>query len=176
MVLVLMTLIVQCKSCVDQIQHIARYFKLFTHFLLILGKSCIARCYSHNKTEKESFTKWILILATWVLIISLTVFFSITYKRYFDVKFYEGYRSSCSQMVFKVGVLKGFAIFRGKHLSWSLFLVRFMKKRPQPLCFPVNIAKIFRTTFFIERLWWLLLKVIAEYASKDLALYEKNKF
>ena len=30
-------------------------------------------------------------------------------------------RSSCSQMLFKIGVLKNFEIFRGKHPCWSLF-------------------------------------------------------
>ena len=32
-------------------------------------------------------------------------------------------RSSRSQMFFKIGVLKNFAIFTGKHLRWSLFLI-----------------------------------------------------
>ena len=31
-------------------------------------------------------------------------------------------RSSRSQMFFKIGVLKKFAMFTGKHLCWSLFL------------------------------------------------------
>ena len=30
-------------------------------------------------------------------------------------------RSNCSQMFFKIRVLKNFAIFTGKHLCWSLF-------------------------------------------------------
>ena len=33
----------------------------------------------------------------------------------------------------------------------------FIKKRLWHRCFPVNIAKLFRTAFFIEHLWWLLL-------------------
>ena len=33
-------------------------------------------------------------------------------------------RSSRSQMFFKIGVLKNFAIFRRKHLCWSLFLIK----------------------------------------------------
>ena len=32
----------------------------------------------------------------------------------------EIYRSSRSQMFFKIGVLKNFVMFTGKHLSWSL--------------------------------------------------------
>ena len=34
------------------------------------------------------------------------------------------YRSICWQMFFKIGVLKNFAIFSGKHLCWSLILVK----------------------------------------------------
>ena len=34
------------------------------------------------------------------------------------------YRSSRSQMFFKIGVLKNFAIFAEKHLCWSLFLIK----------------------------------------------------
>ena len=37
------------------------------------------------------------------------------------------FRSSHSQKLFKIGVLKSFAIFTGKHLCWSLFLIKFNK-------------------------------------------------
>ena len=46
------------------------------------------------------------------------------------------FRSSRSQMFF-IGVLKGVAIFTGKHLCWSLFSI----KKLQHSCFPVNIVK-----------------------------------
>ena len=63
--------------------------------------------------------------------------------------------SRCSQMFFKIGALKIFAIFTGKHLWQSLFLIKFkdlqacnsIKKRLQHRCFPVNIAKFLRTAF-----------------------------
>ena len=48
-------------------------------------------------------------------------------------------------MFLKIGVLKNFSIFAGKHLCWSLFLI---KKRLQHRCFPANIAKFLRTSFF----------------------------
>ena len=35
-----------------------------------------------------------------------------------------GFRSSRSQTFFKIGVLKNFANFTGKHLCWSLFLIK----------------------------------------------------
>ena len=34
-------------------------------------------------------------------------------------------RNSRSKMFFKIGGLKNFAIFTGKHLCWSLFLIKF---------------------------------------------------
>ena len=39
-------------------------------------------------------------------------------------------RCSCSQMFFKIGVLKNFAIFTWKHLCWSLFLTKLQTWRP----------------------------------------------
>ena len=39
-------------------------------------------------------------------------------------------RSSHSQMLFKIGALKGFAKFTEKHLSWSLFLIKLQAFRP----------------------------------------------
>ena len=82
----------------------------------------------------------------------------------------RNYRSSSSQMFFKIGVLKNFAIFTGKHLRWSLFLIKLqaltffiehrwwlladlglqlIEKRLQYRYFPVNIAKFLGTAFFI---------------------------
>ena len=63
-------------------------------------------------------------------------------------------------------------MFIEKHLCWSLFLMtlqahlqenilkvyNFIEKRLQHMCFPVNIVKFLKTAFFIEHLWWLLLK------------------
>ena len=45
-------------------------------------------------------------------------------------------------MFFKIGVLKNFAIFIGKHLYWSLKF-NFIIKKLQHRCFPVNIAKFY---------------------------------
>ena len=69
-------------------------------------------------------------------------------------------KSSCLQMFFKIGCIKNFAIFTGKHLCWGLFLIKlqalrpttllkkdsnnFIKKRLQHRRFPVNIAKFSR--------------------------------
>ena len=37
--------------------------------------------------------------------------------------------------------------------------LQLIKKRPWYRCFPVNFGKFPRTPFFIEHLWWLLLKI-----------------
>ena len=52
------------------------------------------------------------------------------------------------EVFYKKVVVKNFAIFTGKHLRWSHFLIKrlhFIKKRLQHRCFPVNIAKFSRT-------------------------------
>ena len=75
------------------------------------------------------------------------------------------FRSRRSQMFFKVGVLKCYTIFTGKHLRWSLFLIKFQSFqsfRPATLLKSNSNKGVFlwiylRTVFFIEHLQWLLL-------------------
>ena len=70
------------------------------------------------------------------------------------------FRSSRSQMSFKISVLKNFAIFTWKTpVLESLFnnvaglqTCNFIKKRLQRRCFSVNIVKFLRTAFFVEQL------------------------
>ena len=64
-------------------------------------------------------------------------------------------RSSRSQMFFRIGVLKNFAIFTGKHLCRSLFLIKLQCWRPATLLkrdstqvFSCEYCKIFKNTFF----------------------------
>ena len=61
-------------------------------------------------------------------------------------------RSSRLQMFFKLGALKNFANFTGKHLCWSLFLIKFLrnfiKDIPTQVCWSVKFAKFLRTSFF----------------------------
>ena len=70
--------------------------------------------------------------------------------------YFETYRSSRAKMFWKIGALKNFMIFTGKHLCWSLFLLKFIQNRLQRRCFPVNFAEVLRIAIFIEHLWWLL--------------------
>ena len=78
-------------------------------------------------------------------------------------------KSSRSQMIFKMGVFKKFAILTGKHLCWSLFLIKLQAFR----FFPVNIAKLIRPKFFIKYLRWLLhhMFCFTLYFQKDNAEY-----
>ena len=64
-------------------------------------------------------------------------------------------RSRRLQMFFKIGVFEKSTIFTGKHLHWSLFLIKLQAWRPatlvkrlQHMCFSVNIAKFLRTVFY----------------------------
>ena len=74
-------------------------------------------------------------------------------------------------MFFKLGVLKNFANFTGKHLCWGLFIIKLqgwkvaglrrsaiLLKRESTQVFPCEICKIFKNTFFYKHLQWLLLK------------------
>ena len=73
-----------------------------------------------------------------------------TLSNHFREKFHIRCRSSHSQMFFKIGLLKSFAIFTGKHLCWCLFLIKLknlLKKRFRHRCFPVNIAQLLKTAF-----------------------------
>ena len=59
-------------------------------------------------------------------------------------KFTEKHGDSRLQIFFKIGVLKIFAIFTGKHLCWSLFLI---KRDSNTGVFPW-ILQIFKNSFF----------------------------
>ena len=72
------------------------------------------------------------------------------------------YRSSRSQMLFVIGVLKSFTIFLGKYMCWNLFLTKY---------FLVNIVKFLRSYFFIEHLQWLLLDLFLACGSSRLEVF-----
>ena len=70
-------------------------------------------------------------------------------------KIKKHHRSTRPQMFFKTGVLKNFANFTGKHLCWSLFLIKlqvfqvcsFIKKSPTQVFF-CEICEIFKIIYF----------------------------
>ena len=51
----------------------------------------------------------------------------------FQEIFFIIFRSSCTQMFFKIGVIRNFAIFTGKHLCWSLFSIKLHALQPTTL-------------------------------------------
>ena len=66
-------------------------------------------------------------------------------------------RSSRLQMFFKIGVLKSFANFTGKHLCWSLFLknlqaegLQLYLKKCLTQVFSCEVCKIFAKIFFYK--------------------------
>ena len=69
-------------------------------------------------------------------------------------------RSSHRRCSIKKGILKNFVNLTGKHLYWSLFLIKlqalslqvFFKKRLQHKCLPVKFAKFLRALIFEEHL------------------------
>ena len=72
----------------------------------------------------------------------------------------KGYGSSRAEVFCKKGVLKNFAKFTGKHLRWSLFIIKFLTlfKTLWRRSFPVNFAKFLKIPF---SLLWLLLRLLA---------------
>ena len=76
-------------------------------------------------------------------------------------------KSSRSQKFFKIGSLKNFAIFIGKHLCRSLVLIKLqairaatLLKRDSNTCVFWGFCKIFKNSFFIDHFRWLLLTVL----------------
>ena len=78
------------------------------------------------------------------------------FHEHFLGAFQNEFSSGCSQIFFKIAILEKFAIFTGKHLCRSLFLIKLqaldlqldLKKRIQHRCFPMNNAKFLITVFY----------------------------
>ena len=79
------------------------------------------------------------------------------------------FRSSHSQIFFKTGVFKNFAIFIEKHLCWNLFLIKLQTWRSVTWLKRESITGVFceyweicTSRFFIEHFLWLLLIIHCE--------------
>ena len=98
-------------------------------------------------------------------------------KDYIKLTQLSPYRSSRLQMFFKKVFLK-ILQYLEENTCVGLKACNFIKKRLQHKCFPENIAKFLRTTFFIEHLWWLLvfllMMVINVYSTEYLRQSQKN--
>ena len=60
-------------------------------------------------------------------------------------------RNSRSKMFLKIGVLKPFAIFFGKNLCRSLFLIKFQAWSPATQVFSCELREIFENTIFYRK-------------------------
>ena len=60
-------------------------------------------------------------------------------------KIWERYYEN--QVFYKKAVLKHFAIFTGRHLCLSIFLIKFIKKELQHTGFSFDYCKIFKSIF-----------------------------
>ena len=86
-------------------------------------------------------------------------------KFYFEIYFFFCslvdkfvFRSSHWRYFIKIGVLKNFIKFTGKHLRRSLFFsIASLGKRHRHRCFPVNLVKFLRISFLQNTFWRLLL-------------------
>ena len=86
---------------------------------------------------------------------------------------FQKYRSSHSQMYFRIGALKDFTMFPEKHLCWSLLLINIQASTPVTLLRTdfVKFAKFLRTPIFTEHMRWLLLEI-----SLLFIVYENNEW
>ena len=73
------------------------------------------------------------------------------------------FRSSRSQVFFKIGLLKNFANFTGKHLWWSPFLIKLLKTGSLTQVLSCDICEIFKNTFFTKHFFTVIASVCSEY-------------
>ena len=108
-----------------------------------------------------------LLLSTSLIKQNLQIAVAMTYRSI--------YRSNRSQMSFNIGVLKNFAIFTGKHLRWSHFLIDLQIFRPATLLketltqvLSCEYCKIFKNSFFDR-----IPTVAASLHIKELKIFKK---
>ena len=125
-------------------------------WLWVIARFSITRFVSSSNCKKK------LLASNWTILVS-------HFSKYIQS------RSSRPKVFYWKGVLKNFSKFIEKHLSRNLFFNKVTDLRPATLLTkrldlkPANLIKkdssagvflwIFRNTFFIEHLWWLLLLV-----------------
>ena len=79
---------------------------------------------------------------------------------YSCLKSYTLYSSSHQRCSIRIGDLRNFAKFTGKHLCQSLFFNKVADLRPLAQCFPVIFAKFLRILFLQNTPWLLLLTLL----------------
>ena len=119
----------------------------------------------------KTFTLDISLGSDYVLDMSLFFYFFFHFE---SIKF----KSSRSQLSFKKDAFKNFAILeslcnKGAGLL-TLLACKFINKRFQHKCFPINIVKFLRTALFIEHLLQLLFKSMFETCQNFTIKYGKG--
>ena len=97
------------------------------------------------------------------------------YRRKIEIQFF--FKSSRSHVFFKIDSMKNFAILTGKHLCWSLILIKFQTWRPASLLkkdFNIGVflwilQNFQEQLFYVEHHWWLLLSLGIERCSEAVA-------
>ena len=168
----------QCPQYAD----LAKYFHgkisetvkhLFTSFALPIWKSVFGMSAEFAFILPNNYS-WNQFIKVWWVWRGLSSFMSLLLNHFIETtessanlsaKSLYLSRSSRPEVFCKTGVLRNFAKFTGKHLRQSLLfnkvaslrLATLLKKKLWHRSFPVNFAKILRTPFLTEHLWWLLL-------------------
>ena len=116
----------------------------------------------HEKKKGKKFIEWN------TLQIYTTMSLSKLIMNFYFTILVSLFKSNHRRFSMKKGVPRNFTKFIGTHQCQSLFfnkvaglrLASLLTKRLWHRCIPVSFLKFLRTTFFIERLWWLLLLII----------------
>ena len=69
-----------------------------------------------------------------------------------SIRYLYNFRISLSHMIFKIGVLKNYAKFTGKHLCWSLFWIKLRSWRPSTLLNRDSNTSAFLSCFVVINL------------------------
>ena len=70
------------------------------------------------------------------------------------------------QVFWKIGALRNFAKFKGKHLCWGHFLIKISIKKTQAEVLSCEFCEILKNNFFTEHLRLLLWKLFSSYWNK----------
>ena len=87
-------------------------------------------------------------------------------------------------MFFKMVVLKNFAIFTGKQLCWSLFLIKLLVslflitllKARMLSCEYCEMLEMLNNSFFTEHNWWSLLRLLSEELQDRMQKFSKYMY
>ena len=90
--------------------------------------------------------------------------FNSSLERFVEKTYKKGFRSSPPEVFCKKGFLK--KISQNSQENTCVRPATLLKKTLWHRCFPVNFVKILRTLFFIEHVWWLLLRFVKTFYNR----------